>query len=405
MLVQIAWRNIWRNKARSLVVISSIIIGVWAGIFIMSFAWGLYKTNIDESVYRQLSHIQIHHPTFGEENDSKFTITNTDEIVKQLQSDDRIASVSSRVISTGMITSPTTAGGVTIYGINPASEITQIRLNEYVREGAYFDSGKQNEILIGEKLAKKLKVKFKSKVVLTFTNVNSEIVSGAFRISGIYRSKNISLDEVNVYVQQKHLQELLELKSSESNEIAILVKDEEQLDTIKKFSVGVVPKGKIEDWKALSPELSMIIESFNLYTYIISGIILLALTFGIINTMLMSVLERIRELGMLMAIGLNKRKIFIMIMLETIYLTVIGSPIGLLVGWLTVTVLGKTGINISMFSEGLASYGFSSMIYPALEHEKYLIIVTMCLITAVLSAIYPAYKALQLNPSEAIRKI
>jgi len=254
MLVQIAWRNIWRNKARSLVVISSIIIGVWAGIFIMSFAWGLYKNNIDESVYRQLSHIQIHHPTFGEENDSKFTIINTDEIVKQLQSDNRIASVSSRVISTGMITSPTTAGGVTIYGINHASEITQIRLNEYVREGAYFDSGKQNEILIGEKLARKLKVKFKSKVVLTFTNVNSEIVSGAFRISGIYRSKNISLDEVNVYVQQKHLQELLELKSSESNEIAILVKDEEQLDTLKKFSVGVVPKGKIEDWKALSPE-------------------------------------------------------------------------------------------------------------------------------------------------------
>ncbi|MFH6769316.1 FtsX-like permease family protein [Gaetbulibacter aquiaggeris] len=405
MLFQIAWRNIWRNKARSLVVISSIIIGVWAGIFIMSFAWGLYKNNIDESVYRQLSHIQIHHPTFGEENDSKFTITNTDKIVKQLQSDNRIASVSSRVISTGMITSPTTAGGVTIYGINPASEIIQIRLNEYVREGAYFDSGKQNEILIGEKLAKKLKVKFKSKVVLTFTNVNSEIVSGAFRISGIYRSKNISLDEVNVYVQQKHLQELLELKSSESNEIAILVKDEEQLDTIKKFSVGVVPKGKIEDWKALSPELSMIIESFNLYTYIISGIILLALTFGIINTMLMSVLERIRELGMLMAIGLNKRKIFLMIMLETIYLTVIGSPIGLLVGWLTVELLGKTGINISMFSEGLASYGFSSMIYPELEQEKYLIIVTMCLITAVLSAIYPAYKALQLNPSEAIRKI
>lgn len=405
MLFQIAWRNIWRNKARSLVVISSIIIGVWAGIFILSFSWGMYKNNINESVYRQLSHIQIHHPTFDEENDSKFTITNTDKKIKKLQSDDRIASVSSRVISTGMISSPTTAGGVKIYGINPSSEVTQIRLNESVRVGAYFDSGKENEILIGEKLAKKLKVKLKSKVVLTFTNIESEIISGAFRIGGIYRSKNISLDEVNVYVQQKHLQELLELKPSESNEIAILVKDEGQLDAIKTFSTGVVPKGKIEDWKELSPELSMIIESFNLYTYIISGIILLALTFGIINTMLMSVLERIRELGMLMAIGLNKYKIFFMIMLETFYLTLIGTPIGLLSGWLTVTALGKTGINLSMFSEGLASYGFSSMIYPALDHDKYVIIVTMCLITAILSAIYPAYKALQLNPSEAIRKI
>ncbi|PTM05359.1 MAG: hypothetical protein DA407_12380, partial [Bacteroidetes bacterium] len=89
MLFQISWRNIWRNKSRSLVVISSIIIGVWAGIFIMSFAWGLYKNNIDESVYKQLSHIQIHHPTFQEENESKFTITNTDAVVKSLQSDDR----------------------------------------------------------------------------------------------------------------------------------------------------------------------------------------------------------------------------------------------------------------------------------------------------------------------------
>jgi ABC-type lipoprotein release transport system permease subunit len=386
-------------------VISSIITGVWAGIFILSFAWGLYKNNINESVYKQSSHIQIHHPTFQEENDSKFTIRNTDAVVRLFQSDDRIASVSSRVISTGMVTSPTTASGVKIYGINPASEISQIRLNENVREGTYFDSGKDNEILIGEKLARKLKIKLKSKVVLTFTNVNSEIVAGAFRVGGIYKSRNISLDETNVYVKQNHLRGLLELKPFESNEIAILIKDEEQLDTIKNYSRTVVSKGKIEDWKELSPELGMIIDSFNLYTYIISGIILLALTFGIINTMLMSVLERIRELGMLMAIGLNKRKIFIMIMLETIYLTIIGSPTGLLVGWLTVTVLGKTGINISMFSEGLASFGFSSMIYPALDQEKYVIIVTMCLITAILSAIYPAYKALQLNPSEAIRKI
>ncbi|MDR9458375.1 MAG: FtsX-like permease family protein [Salegentibacter sp.] len=405
MLFQIAWRNIWRNTSRSLVVVSSIIIGIWAGIFILSFSWGLYKNNINESVYKQLSHIQIHNPDFKQENDPKFTIPNSDSILKQLESDNRIASVSSRVIATGMITSTTTASGVTIYGINPVSETNQIGLDQNLIEGVYFGSGKDNEILIGQKLAKKHKLKLKSKVVLTFTNVNSEIVSAAFRVGGIYRSKNISLDEVNVYVKQEHLRELLDLKPSETNEIAILIKDEEQLDSITNYSKTLVPNAKVEDWRQLAPELDLIIESFNLYTYIISGLILLALTFGIVNTMLMSVLERIRELGMLMAIGLNKRKIFFMIMLETIYLTLMGCPIGLLMGWLTVTILGRTGIDISMFSEGLASYGFSSMIYPALDQEKYMIIVTMCLITAILSAIYPAYKALQLNPSEAIRKI
>lgn len=405
MLSQIAWRNIWRNKTRSFVVICSIIIGLWAGLFILAFSWGMYQNNIDDTVFKQLSHIQIHHPLFKVENESKYTISNTEEILRQLKSNENVASVSSRIITAGMISSPTTASGVKIYGIDPLVEATQIGLDEKVRQGAYFESGKDNEILIGEKLAKKLKIKVKSKVILTFTNVDNEMISAAFRVGSLYRSKNISLDEVNVYVQKNHLDKLLGLGVSDSNEIAILLKNEKQLDSVKKLSASLVSKGKVEDWKALSPELGMVIESFNLYTYIITGIILLALTFGIVNTMLMSVLERVRELGMLMAIGLNKRKIFFMIMLETLYLTLIGCPIGLLVGWLSINFLGKNGINISMFSEGLASYGFSSVVYPSLDNEKYFIVAVMCFITAILAAIYPAYKALQLNPSEAIRKI
>lgn len=405
MLFQIAWRNIWRNKTRSFVVICSIIIGLWAGVFMLAFSWGMYKNNIDDTVFKQLSHIQIHHPLFKEENESKYTISNTYEILQKLQSNENVASASARIITTGMITSPTTASGVKIYGINPLQEEKQIGLHENVRQGSYFESDKENEILIGEKLAKKLKIKVKSKVVLTFTDINVEMISAAFRVGGLYRSKNISLDEVNVYVQQKYLRKLLGLGDAESNEIAILLENEIQLDSIKKYSTKLVPQAKVEDWKELSPELGMIIESFNLYTYIITGIILLALTFGIVNTMLMSVLERIRELGMLMAIGLNKRKIFFMIMLETLYLTLIGCPIGLLIGWLSIDFLGKHGINISMFSEGLASYGFSSIIYPSLDNEKYIIVAVMCFITALLAAIYPAFKALQLNPSEAIRKI
>ena len=405
MIVQIAWRNIWRNKMRSFVVIGSVILGIWAGIFILAFSWGLYQSNIHDSVYKQLSHIQIHHPSFRVENDPKFSISGTDKILDSLHSDKRILSASSRVISTGMITSPTTASGVKILGIYPSSEEKQTGLDENVINGNYFGSGKDNEILIGEKLAKKLKVKIRSKVIVTFVNIDSEMISAAFRIGGIYRSKNTSLDEVNVFVLKDHLRDLLYLKPTESNEIAILLKNEEDLKTVKNYSAGLVPKAKVEDWKELSPELGLLIESFNMYTYLITGIILLALIFGIINTMLMSVLERVRELGMLMSIGLNKRKLFSMIMLETLFLTLIGCPIGLLMGWLSIEFFGEYGINMSMFSEGLSSYGFSTVIYPALDNEKYVIVAVMCLITSLLAAIYPAYIALQLNPAEAIRKI
>ncbi|WP_431161396.1 ABC transporter permease [Flagellimonas beolgyonensis] len=405
MLVQIAWRNIWRNKTRSFVVIGSIMIGLWASIFILAFAWGLYKNNIDESVNRQLSHIQIHHSEFTHQQESKFVIEHSDSILSLLQKDDRVQAASARTITKGMITSPTTATGVTVYGISPAAEEKQIGLNENLIEGDYFESGKSNEIFIGEKLAKKLKIKLRSKVVVTFTDIESNMVSAAFRVGGIYRSRNLSLDEVNVYVQKQSLDNLLGLKPSESNELAILLKNESALDSFKSDVQLMVPHKKVEDWMDLSPELELVIESFHLYTYIITGIILLALTFGIVNTMLMSVLERIRELGMLMAIGLNKKKIFIMIMLETLFLTLIGCPVGLLVGWLSVLVLGSIGINIAIFSEGLASYGFSSIIYPALDSQNYLTVAIMCLITALLSAIYPAFRALQLNPAESIRKI
>lgn len=405
MLLQIAWRNIWRNITRSFVVICSIIIGLWAGVFILAFAWGMYQSNIDDSVYKQLSHIQIHHPSFRQENDVQFSIANADVILDEFQKNPKVLCASARVITTGMISSTTTASGVKLYGIQPEAEEKQIGLKEMVTSGNYFESGKKNEILLGEKLAKKLKVKLKSKVVLTFTDLNSNIISAAFRVEGIYRSKNISLDEVNVYVRQDHLRELIGLKTSETNEIAILLKNENEVDAFKNYSTLLLPEAKVENWKELSPELGLVIESFNMYTYIIIGIILLALTFGIINTMLMSVLERIRELGMLMAIGLNKYKIFIMIMLETIYLTLIGCPFGLLLGWLSNTFFGNYGINIAMFSEGLASYGFSSVIYPSLESQKYLLVAVMCILTAILSAIYPALKALQLNPAEAIRKI
>jgi len=405
MLVQIAWRNIWRNKTRSFVVIGSIVIGLWASVFILAFAWGLYKNNIDESVNRQLSHIQIHHPEFTNQQESKYVIKNSDSILSILQKEDLVQAASARSITQGMITSPTTVAGVTIYGISPKAEIKQIGLNENLIEGDYFASGKGNEIFIGEKLTKKLKIKLRSKVVVTFTDIHSNIVSAAFRVGGIYKSKNLSLDEVNVYVQKQSLDKLLDLQPSESNELAILLKDEAALESYKTDVKQLVPNGKVEDWKDLSPHLEMVIESFNLYTYIITGIILLALTFGIVNTMLMSVLERIRELGMLMAIGFNKRKIFSMIMLETFFLTLIGCPLGLFIGWLSILILGTYGINIAIFSEGLASYGFSSIIYPELDNQIYWIVAIMCLITALLSAIYPAYRALQLNPAESIRKI
>lgn len=404
MLPVIAWRNIWRHKVRSMVVIMSIAIGLWAGAFMVAFSWGMYRQYMRETVETQLSHLQIHDPLFEEEdNEVRFILPNSASILEYVSTLEEVQAFTARTVSVGMASSPTTASGVNIYGIIPEDENQVTQLASRVVEGKYLDTSGRNSILIGEKLASRLKVKLRSKIVLTFQDTTGEIVASAFRVSGIYRSKNSALDEMNVYVRASDLGRLLQTENS-IHEIAILLKDDEA-DALKASLQVQFPGTSVKTWKDLSPELELVVNSFNEYMYIFVGFILLALTFGIVNTMLMAVLERVRETGMLMAIGMSRIRVFTMVVLETVFLSLIGGPLGLLVAYLTILWTGRHGIDISIFSEGLATYGFSSIVYPELDTGYYLPLTLMTVLTAVLSAIYPAIRAVRLNPAEAIRKI
>ncbi len=139
--------------------------------------------------------------------------------------------------------------------------------------------------------------------------------------------------------------------------------------------------------------------------YVFVGIILLALGFGIVNTMLMVILERVKELGMLMAVGMNKLKVFTMVVLETIFIALIGAPIGMLLGYLTTAYLNRVGIDLSRWSKALEEFGMSDLVRPTLDNETLITIAIAVIITAILASIYPAFKAIRLKPVEALRKI
>ncbi len=403
MLFKVAWRNIWRNKMRSIVVISSVAVGLFAGMFLMAFFWGLAKQEVDIAVETQLSHIQIHNPAFPDDKGVNDTIQNSAVLAEQLKKDSAIKAVSARIVTTGMISSSTTAAGVEIHGIIPAEETTISSISSDITEGSYF-SGKPNEIVIGKKLVEKLGVKLHSKIVLTFQSKSGDLTAGSFRIAGIFRSRNSGFDEMTVFTNSNEMGQLLGTGSA-VHEIAIMLKDGKKADTIKAFYKKEYPGLLVQTWSELSPEMAMLNGLFDQIMYIIIGIILLALMFGIINTMLMAVLERQREFGMLMAIGMNKPRVFIMVVLESFMLTCIGIPAGILLTLLSVHLLSKHGIDLSAFSQALSSFGFSNIIYPELQTSMFLPISLMTAFTAILSGIYPAIKALQFKPAEAIHKI
>jgi len=147
-----------------------------------------------------------------------------------------------------------------------------------------------------------------------------------------------------------------------------------------------------------------VLSSLDTYSLIFMAIILLALSFGIINTMLMAVLERMRELGVLMAVGMNKWRIFRMVVFETLFLALIGAPVGLFTAWLTVMWLGRTGIDLTpIMGEALRDFGYTAIIYPELPWHNVLQTMELVILTAILAAIFPAIKALRLKPVQAIQ--
>lgn len=402
-LITISWRNVWRNKSRSITILLAIAFGLWGGIFATSISAGMMNQRFENSIEKQISHIQIHNPDFIKDDNIKFSVQHSEQIVNDLLSDTLVKAFSARTLCSGMIATATLTKGVKIFGINAQEEARTTQLNAAMIEGHFLSDKGRNPVIIGQQLAEKMKLDVGSRIILTFTDVHGEIVSASFRVEGIYRTVHSMLDELQLYVRQADLQHLTGGKSI--NEIAILLKDINAVDGFKATYQRKFPGSDIKTWGQISPDLLYMNEMAGVTLMVLLIIIMLALAFGLLNTMLMTVFERTRELGMLMAVGMNKTKVFLMILLETTFLTVSGSVAGGVLSAVTIFFTSRTGIDFSSVGgDSLSDYGYEAIVYPSLFPEFFVNIVILVLLTSILSALYPAYKALKLKPSEAIRK-
>lgn len=403
MLLKIAWRNIWRNRKRSLIIIVAVFLGLWAGIFLIAFNNGMIEQRIRTAIAQEISHLQMHHPQFSTDYDPKFSIPDGSDILMREATDLNIKALSGRVIVMGMISSAYGSSGVAINGIVPGEENKLTNLESKISSGNYFDPVKSNQIILSERLAKKLKLKQGHKTILTFQDKDGEIASASFKITALYKTVNSPYDERNVFVKNNDIDQLIGLPGA-FHEIALLLNSNSFLDSTQYQLKRKYPGLKIENWMEISPELGLTVSVSDQMVYIYMGIILLALAFGIINTMMMSVLERTRELGMLMALGMNKIRIFGMIMLETFFLVIAGCPVGISLGIITVYFTHKHGIDFSAYEEVYANFGYSSTIYPVLSLEHLLLILELVVMATLISGLFPARRALKLKPVETIRK-
>lgn len=248
-----------------------------------------------------------------------------------------------------------------------------------------------------------LDYRIRNKIQVTISDETGSPVQGTFKVCGIYKTTNIGFDQAAAFVNSADLAGLYDGTSALTHEMAILAGNIEDAGTIRDKLSGLSPGNTISTWKDLAPDAAMMNDYMIMYYVIFIGIVMFALAFGIINTMMMTILERTKELGMLMAIGMNRRRVFSMIMLETTFLTMVGAIAGMFTGWVLIQTLGRTGIHFSSWGEGFEAIGFAATVYPVIKPSFFIIITAMVILTAMISSVWPARKALSLIPVEAIR--
>lgn len=403
MITQIAWRNVWRNKVRSLVVIASVAVGIWAATFIAAFSSGMRHRYVETAIHNEVSHIQVHVKGYLDDPELSESISNVNAVISKIKKLPGVKSVSSRLLVNAMAATASTSTGVLLRGIDTLDENNTTGIGSNIMEGSYL-SGATLPAFISTELAKKLHVKLKHKIVFTFQDAQGNMTSAAFRVTGIFKTNNSTFDLQNVFLRDTDLSALLKM-DGEASEIAVLLKRDNDVPLVLSKLKALFPNYDVEDWRQIAPELALTVDSLNETLYMFILIIVLALVFGIVNTMLMAILERSHEIGMLMAIGMNRNKLFRMITTETFFLSLVGTPVGLLLAYITIMVTGKYGISLGLFAEGLSSYGISKMVYPELGASVYGVIAMFIFAGTVLASFYPAIRALKLNSVEAMRAI
>ncbi len=405
MLLKVAWRNLNRNKRRSLIIVLSAAVGVFALFIYDAISRGMINQMLSNQIDVHLCDIQINRKGFNDDKILQSYLSNYIDIENIVLNQDFVNNYSKRIVSFCILNSAFNSVNVNLIGIEFDKEIKLTSISDFIIEGDYL-SGAKNEILIGKKVAEKLEVGLGDKVVAVSANLDGSISTNLFNISGIFRSPSSEIDQMLVFTNSSSLQNLIGFGDN-YHQIVIKTKNREKVMRYRDELIQRIDTSQYEvlAYQDIIPLLVTMLESSKSAMVIIYAIIGIGVLLGIINSMLMSVFERIQEFGVLMSIGMNNFKIFLMIVFEAFLLGSIGTFMGIILGWIVYIPLSIYGLDLSTFSEGLQMYSVGNVIYPEIDLGLILNALLVMPIASIIGAIYPSIKAIKLQPTEAMRYV
>lgn len=412
--LKMAWRNIWRNPRRTILTVSAIAFASLLLVFMLSFQFGSYETMINSSVKIHTGHIQIQAQAYQDKQSMHLVVPEPEEIGLILDSVPGMDAYSYRAKAFSLVSSKDRTYGVAVIGIDPAREATVSTLKRSIRQGSYlseFDQNKKlNQALVGELLARNLKVAPGDELTVLGQGRDGSIAATVLNVKGIYGSGLDEFDRSTIHIPLALFQDVYAMRGA-VHEVVVVGKSLKHVSDIKKaVQTGIKEKNMelvltVLDWEALMPGLRQAIEMDLISGIIFYLILILVVAFSILNTFLMAIFERTKEFGVLMAIGTTPGRLTKLLLIESLSITMIGIAVGIFLGCLITWYFQVHGINISGTSELLAHYGISGRMHPKLSLLSAVSGPAVVMLITLVSALYPAFKVRGLRPVEALTSV
>lgn len=406
-----SWRNLWRNRRRTILTLSSIVLGVFLAILFTALQDQNWADTIDLAARLGGGHVTLQHPEYFETPTLTRTVQKTDLLLARALEDDQVVRAVPRVVGQIMLSTSNESQGASFVAIEPGKEDPQsFSVLEALVEGNIFASRDDQGIILGTWLARTLGATIGNRVVFTLTDINGEIVSGLARLSGVIRTGSPGIDRGLCILPMGSVQKVLGYQSDEVTQVVVFVNDQRQSGQVAlRLQAAVGSKVASLPWFETQTELAGLIAMKVGGARFMEILIAVLVAAGIFNTFFVSVMERMREFGILMAIGFSPSRLFSLVMLESLWMAVMGLVAAALFTAGPYYYLSKQGIDWSSLigadSLEVAGIAMPTTMRVGIFPENALIILLFALLATLLSGVYPAWRAGRVEPVETIRLV
>ena len=400
-IIEVSWRNLWRNRTRTNVTIAAVALCIAILIIFQSMIVGLIEKAVFNTTNLVIGEVQIHANGYLNDKSLYKDLKNTEKI-KSIAKKNNIGLVE-RSYGFGLISSGTKSAGTQFWGVNPESELMHFDFAKHINQGTFLNSSSSNKIVLGNKLALSLAAEVGTELVVFVQGADGSLGNDLFYVSGILKNVAENIDRSAAIILENDFN-ILFSSNNMIHEIALNSKGNFEAEEIQNLMSAEIKDVEIDTWKQLMPTIALMTEKMSVFMRTLFSLIFtIAAGLGVMNTMIMSTYDRMKEFGIIRAIGATPWTIIKQVSLEAIILTFIASIIGTIVGLSAALYFQKYGFDVS--GQGNFSFGGVVMdpIWKASVSLRIILLpIGLMMLTSILSSLYPASIAARIKPVEAI---